>query len=59
MSKKQKNEAKIESEAIVRTLRWVKFLRTYKHVDELFDEVDRFINREVESFPELKDVERY
>lgn len=48
-----------ESEGIIRTLKWVMFLQTYKHKDLIKEEMEKFIESEEKRFPELKDLERY
>jgi len=48
-----------ESRGIVRALKWVKFLSTYKNKDNIEFEIDRFISQEELRHPELKGVERY
>ena len=48
-----------EGYGIVRSLKWVRFLMTYKHKDSLKDEIDSFIKAEENRYPELKNEERY
>ncbi len=54
-----KEKLEIESTAIVKVLKWVRFLFTYKHPDEINDECRMFIKRECDNFPHLKDIKRY
>jgi len=48
-----------ESAGIVRTLKWLKFLQSYKSPSAINREVDRFIEQEERRHPELKGIERY
>ena len=48
-----------ESYGIVKALKWVKFLQSYKGKETVARAIDKFIAEEVIRHPELKEEESY
>ena len=52
-------DSRNESIGIIRTLKWVQFLMTYKSTGLIKEELKRFVAQEEVRFPDLKGIERY